>query len=484
MSDQFFDFEKSLQSALSRQSNKGNKSYFVMSVVKVAQSPSNPDEIKVAGVRLDTDQKVVVTTNKAASGQRLPEIGGVMRADKVKRTSVKGNFEDYTSEYFHAYPKTDFCLEATAMPMRPRDRNGDGRFSANVVFADHAVGTKTITVADLVGPQGASIIREHLKPWTFQDRSSITHDVSGKSLWDNPIVGATPMLMVRIGIAYDAFVYGASVGFDGDRKPALPADSRIEQSIANSRKLNNLIEGIKVAVPNPENQKAVPVELIPLLQVSVGRDCLGGLNEHYLGAKAQFEARGVFNANVDEASRERRVWRTEALSHLRVSRTGRLQVVDLVPGAGRTYMNMPLTDAEQAYKELRDSHRKAEQADSPVSGASAAAAPAADASHATPARDLQHNPESSHGGTQNNRQPEPAPVQQYVQEPPAHVEDDYAMADESYASFDDMDQYAQDMAAMESMNSDQHNGAGDDFDDMLLEAEQRLAQRRFPSPGM
>jgi hypothetical protein len=503
-----FDFENRLRSSLNPTRRANNQEYFLMQVKVVAQDPNNPRALKVAGIRLDNEEKVIVETKANASGQHLPVKGSLMRADKVKITgNVPGSHTKYTAEYYHAYGENDFCLEVAALARRPQDRAGNGRFSADVMFADTTAHTGTLTIGDLAGPDGLKKLLPFMKPWEFEGQSKLTHDINGKSLWETPLLGVSPMLNLRIGLTSELTVFGASVGLDDSRKPVLPTDAKIMETLQSNRVLMEHIEVFRKEFTRPEDPH-IPIEVIPMIRVAVGHDCLNGENEKYLKVKQLFELKGVKGGANENENPERRVWRDCALAHLKVSRQNRLLVVDMVPGGrGETMRKLPFTANEQVFEAKMQKAREAQMAESLNS------APEAPKQTAAPDRQPAQQPQAASAAPQKQAasafdsfeenvfadQPNTSPAPTQQQQPQSGPRMTQAAAaymaaaagaDEgdftehffkTEADFDEV--LTNDIAAMEAFNRSPEPDQG--LEDAFEEAQRKLESRsRYQGPKM
>lgn len=98
------DFLNQLSQKLGQLTKDDKAKYFMVKVDQVSVSNQDKDVFRVRGTRTDTGQLVYVQSKKSSSGQNLPVVGGLMRADKVSRQPVAGKPEVnlYKAEYFLA----------------------------------------------------------------------------------------------------------------------------------------------------------------------------------------------------------------------------------------------------------------------------------------------------------------------------------------------------------------------------------------------
>lgn len=437
--------------------------YFLMKVEKVTLSRDNPDAFLAVGVRIDNEQRVAVYSKKSSSGQHIPEKGGILRADKVSRVAQRSTAEQtaYTAEYFHAYRNDAFCIRAVGQAQRPKKDTKSGMWSADMRFFDVEVGAVMLD-----GTQIADRIQQELigmlKPWAAKEQSRITHDVKGSALWGDGKAarpGMSPFVAVRSG-SKTFFVYGdGAVRVDtGDADEyvySLPTDEQIATKITKNTGVQNLLTVIKdvQAHATPEQMAQLKITLIPGLQVSVGRESLGGEKQSYLAVPGAFDWKRQDVIGPDGNPTAQPGYRMADV-HIKPSRNGRLMIVDAAPSAGgRLTQYIPETSVEKALRILNSQE--------------AAPAPAKAAEPAVAKQAAPQDRASARGQ---------APAESQYDAPALNSFDDAAMDD-----FGDISQYANDLATMSAQ--DQTFGIDDDLDSLMEEAAQRQSSR-IQRPGM
>lgn len=448
--------------------------YFLMKVERVKFAEGNPDVFQAYGVRADNGKPVMVQSQKSSSGQHLPESGGILRADKVARiTSAKpSDITSYKAEYFHAYRQDDFCVQAVVQAARPTKDQQSGMWSAQVHAFD--LDTNVLMVA---GNRIVSDIEKALlvalRPWVAKSQSKITHDIKGDSLWGDgqaAVPGLSPFAMVRF--AGQSFkVYGSAAVKEGQGDNAqyrLPTDMELVQRIRNNTNVQNLKEiASQIA---PEQLETLAIAIIPGVSMQVGRESLSGATQKYLAIPEAFNWENRDKLDPTGKPTSQPGYRLADV-HVKMSRAGRMMVVDAVPSAGGTLSKfLPESTREQQIRAAREAATQGQQAEAqpapaPVpAAAQPTAAPAAKPAAAKP--------------SQAAAQPAPAPA---AAEPHFAADPAPNAFDQPEPDVDDYAAYAGDFAAMEAMNA---SGQDEDFDALFAEAEQRQTQRRAPRPGM
>ncbi|MBF6615611.1 MAG: hypothetical protein ITG07_02685 [Candidimonas sp.] len=448
------DVQKLFESQFEEMRKQDQAKYFLMKVQSVKIADKDPDAFMATGVRIDNDQTVVVFSKKSSSGQHFPEKGGILRADKVSRLAQRSTAEAtaYKAEYFHAYRNDDFCIRAIGQAQRPQKNAKNGMWSADMRFFDTEVGPVMLDGNQIV-PRIEQELTRMLMPWASEQQSSITHDVKGDSLWGDGNVarpGLAPFVAVRSGNK-TFYVYGD--GAVRDKNTAadvyvydLPTDEQIQAKLQKNTGLQNLLSVIKglEGQATPEQLAELKVTLVPGLQVSVGRESLGGDKRNYLAVPDAFDWKR-HDVLDNEGNPTTQPGYRMCDVHIKPSRKGRMMVVDAAPSAGgRLTQFIPETSVERALRVLQNQQQAPE---------------------ATPAA---QQPASAKPQAPVRRQAEVAESQYDV--PARNTFDDAPMDD-----FGDMSGYAEDLAAMSS--AEHGFDTDDDLEALMEEAAQRQRSR-------
>lgn len=403
--------------------------YFLLKVASITSDPKNPDQFKVSGVRVDTGENAHLVSKKSSSGQKLPKVGEVVRADKASpMTNVDPKFNAYRSEYFYSYGDGGLCLSATALPSFPRKNEENGMWSAQVMAVDSEAAIDVGADSFQDGKIDA-VIADILRPWESGQENSVTHDVMGKSLWgdgQSAVRGVTPFATVRFA-SESVRIYGAgSIKADNtDSGYRLPTRDETLAAIGRNKMLNSLksaFEGLPV-----EALKQHGVAVIPGVALQVGRESLSGDSQNYLKVPSQFQWTDDKNVGDDGLPVVKRGFR-DAFIHIKPSRTGNMIVVDTVPATGGTFSRgIPFTPDEIARQN------------------NSAAPAATQAQQAAP----QAAPEQQQQAP-TQRQQQAAPVQQRApvqQQQAAPAEDQFPSMDDF--SENEYSMYAEELAGIE-----------------------------------
>lgn len=459
--------------------------YFLVEVANVKRNRNDDRAVLIEGRRLDNDQPIVMTTRKSSDGQHLPRPGSVMRADKATRlpTNMPNGAAKYTAEYFHAYGKEDLCIQGVMRASNPFTRQAKTSATVQVLNLESNGGFVT-------KPQQLEAeLLAALKPWAAE-QSVLSHDVQGKPIWsENGALGIQPLVLVRM-MGGDNVVPFYGLGAVDQRQneddapnPRMPTDEEILAHVRKNPQYQNIVEMAK----HPEFAK-YGFALIPGVQFNVGRSCLGGGKENYLRAPDSWD--WELRDNLPEGGQPKKIrgWR-EGYIHVKQSDLGRHIVVDaapnfayrLTPGVSKTKLEQDVLAARAGAANGMNTQQGESQ-----SAASRAEAPHAAAPKQKPSARPQHvaaqaqTPRSEQAAPQAQAK-SPRTQQASPQEPAPHLMDQPPL--DAYDQFDDADleQFADDFAAMESMAAEPAPGYmdGDDTDDLLQEAAKRHADRRL-----
>lgn len=456
------DVQQLFESQFEQMRKQDQAKYFLMKVDAVKIAQTDPDAFMATGVRIDNDQQVVVYSKKSSSGQHIPEKGGILRADKVSRVAQRSTAEltHYKAEYFHAYRSDEFCIRAIGQAQRPQKNAKNGMWSADMRFFDTEVGPVMLDGNEII-PRIQQELARMLKPWESSEKSSITHDVKGDALWGDGTEarpGMTPFVAVRSGNK-TFYVYGDGAVRDKSTDEDtfvydLPTDEQIQSKIEKSSGLQNLLTVIQSlqSQATPEQLAQLKITLVPGLQVSVGRESLGGDKQNYLAVPDAFDWKRMDVLDNNGNPTTYPGFRM-CDAHIKASRKNRMMVVDAAPSAGgRLTQFIPETRVE---RELR----------------------------------MQEAPQADQKAQQQEtaRQSKPTQVAQASEQAPAAAESQYDVpARNSYDDapmddFGDFERYAEDMAAMSA--ADDSFDTDDDLERLIQEASERQ-RARVPRPGM
>lgn len=312
------------ESDLRNSAKKSSAKYFLMSVESVKEASGKINQLLVTGVRTDTRQRVAVVTSKPDNGQYLPEVGGMMRADKV--TSLQSadlGVPRYSAQYFHAYGQSDRCLHAVVQ-CRPPYQDGDGKWNANVLVLDHEGPSVHIKTVEEFDKFALALIR----PWAWKNPGKCTHDVMGNPLWNTEGArGISPVVHIKImgGEKVLAQIYGRACVSQSDGTTRLPSPSEskalLEQS-AGFQKVRALFDH--------EAVQTLGMVLVPGISIGVGRASIANGQERYLrypeGWDWSHEAEGDAQPQISRGFRS-------GMIHIKQSPTGQWGVVDANPSA-------------------------------------------------------------------------------------------------------------------------------------------------------
>lgn len=444
--------------------------YFLVKVEGVAIGRNNPDAFQVSGTRIDTGDQVRVISKKSASGQAMPEVGGIFRADKATQQKSENGITHYTADYFHAYGNNDFCLTATVQAQPPKKDESTGMWSAQVRAIDHTVNTLHVPADKFNDRDLAAAILPALKPWQATESSSITHDAKGDHIWANPVKGVNPFALVRFA-GKTLTVYGIGAV---ERSPGVvefPTDDEIIQKIKSNVPVQNMIAVLK-DLPKDALAK-VAFTVIPGMTINVGRESLAGESQKYLAVPQAFS--WVDQSRVDPSGKPASYagWRENAQVHMKLTRTDRMVVVDVVPGSnGTLHKSIPETEFERKVRLEKAAGADQEQGANVSQPAAAQQQAPVQQAPVQQESNQQPNQRSTAQARRAAPQAQSAPVTQA-----ANAYDD-EFEDMGGGAMDDYEDYANDLSAMESMNAAPANLADDDFDAIMAEAETKMLARR------
>lgn len=319
--------------------------------------PDNPSRFLIRGVRSDTGQEVAVVAEKTNENQQLPVAGEAIRFDKAKLSGSKNSVDYFHAEYFHSYG-SGFCIQAEARPS-PIRNIGPNNYSANVQIVDPAAPAQVLIGTELESDLIRAIVK-HLKPWESDEKSTLTHDVTGKGFWsDGPIRGVTPHVVIRYEGGEEAAIFGIGHkkvdSANPDSPIRFPTDAELIHHVSTKPlvlQLLKVVESVK-SETSPETLAKFDVSVVPGLTLVVGRARIDAARaakqEHYRVESAY------------QATRDGKPVTGYKLSdiHFKASRTGGFTVVETVPvrGAKPAKPFSPLSHVEVE----RMAFRKAQQ---------------------------------------------------------------------------------------------------------------------------
>lgn len=444
--------------------------YFMVEVQKVAESQKTPGLFRVSGTKLETGTPVVVFVTKSSSGQNIPEVGGMLRADKANKQSAGDYKVDvYKAEYFHAYPASDLCMKATAKPEVPRQKGEKKYWSASVDFS-HEGNPAQVTLLDVATPERlAKTILPLLKPWENQEDK--TGDLKNKSLWDNPRRGICPHVAFRVnGMAYGVFGAGA---VEVNNKLVWPSDETIMNSVAKSIQnrvgLSRFLKTVApVAAEHPAALQAHSVEIVPCTRINVGRESLAGVDEKYLPTPEFYRFKNEKRKSPSDP--EMLSGWCESYVHVKATKDN-IFVVNMVPvGGSSMHKGLPYTANEKAAAELANQEGQGVEQQAQ-----------AQPKQAQQAQQTQQQPTPQQAEPQQQVPQQQVPQQQEPQQ--SQYDDMPDFADDFSDSMEDFDSYSSDLAAMEAMNAEPagtQEFEDDDFDDLIAQAEEKVQKRHAP----
>lgn len=451
-------FLENLESKFKEIKKAASPNHLMISVLEVKVNKLDADQFQVKGVRLDTDTPVFLRSQKSSSGQYLPEVGGVIRADKLQAIPVKDkpHLELFSAQYFHSYPSDDFCLHAVVRPSEIKPNLKTKTDTCSVTAFDVDANATEVDMADFRSIDNTLL--RLLKPWSkATNASTITHDMNGKAIWSQDgTLGAVPLVVVRIpGTSAVKWITGLSAVKDEPNGPArAPTDREILNQIAKNTGLQQIKAALAQAeADDPGQLNGLKIILIPGASFNVGRDSMKG--EKYLGVKNAFDYKDYQNKDAQDQPKVFRGFKSGYV-HLKKAENGRLMVVDLTPALGKLTASIPETKIEI---ELRE-----------------AAENALNSSHKPDVSPTEKTSTSSVDAT-NRSLSRPASGSQALPEPNADNEDF------TPPSIDDFDEdMALDIAAMQSMQQPVDDDYGVDMDEeveaLLADADELAVKRR------
>nr|WP_073674394.1 hypothetical protein [Pseudomonas aeruginosa] len=353
MAGQVEDLKKTLAASLrgSPASNKMvGKKYVMVLTEKLMVSRSDPDSFYVVGVRQDSNERVTFQGKRLSSTQTLPEPGSMVRFDKIQeRKQFNSSFaqlKHFNAEYFHAYGKQGFAVQAVASPREPLMQNG--MLGATTLLFDTDVNCFTFNAGQHYD-RIEEFVAAMLRPWNFKRQSGITHDLVGKPIWSKEAnLGITPSVMIRLdGVPGSRIIYGLGAVLGSDSNYRLPTMDEIVQKIRSNKNFSDFMHVIRSA--GKEQLGQFHMTIVPGAAVRVGRESVQ--NEKYLGTPLSYmwENREARDDPTKPAS-----WRgyKESWVHLQRNVDGRMMVVDCHPVSGaRLSGALPVTRSEKELKE-------------------------------------------------------------------------------------------------------------------------------------
>lgn len=329
------------------------KTLLVIADADAVISKSNETVFRVSGTRKDTGEKVFVVAQKRSANQVLPKKGDALRADKATRTGDHGGAAIFKADYFHTYGN-GLCLDAVMQPQRVRTSNNMA--SAQVHAFDPNDGGVVIDGSQLKSSLVSAIV-EQLKPWAATTASAVTHDVTGKGVWENgPVSGITPLAVVRFN-ANTFKVYGAGGLFKNKEQKELglrfPTDAELTAQVLKNAGVQQVLQVVDnlLAQPGvtPEKLKGIDLAVLPGLAISVGRDVVMNA-ENRQQAYFSIPAAYSIKRELDEPF----IGYRGSFIHIKETRTGRFATVDTCPSPGsKLTPAVPLFAVEAARQAMR-----------------------------------------------------------------------------------------------------------------------------------
>lgn len=449
-------------------------------------SPSNPNVFKAIGTRTDNDERVVVITVKSASGQYVPKAGDVMRVDKAARDPAQPNAPVYRAKYFHTYVANDFCLNAVMQPQEVRTTPGTRMRGAVVHAYDPKSSATLLTGADVQSQLTTSILH-HLKQWARTEQSAITHDVKGKALWEaGPTRGLAPFALVRF--ANQSFkVFGGGAMFvdpnDKTKGQRFPSDAELIDRIENTKgviTLKNVIRDLISGGASAVDLQKVDIAVVPGLAISVGFDQITKTEKM---GKEYYAVPQAYAIPKDDGGTF--AGHRETIIHAKLTRTGKVAVVDTSPTpGGKATAKVPFFANELALMAERKNMAAGLQ-----DGQGAAQMTRAQALQMNDFPDEPTVSQPVQAQEQRQQQTPPQAAQQHVaqqshdQSSQSQPHEFHGSSQEDYSSFDSEDDFANDMFVMEQLGQGLDGDDFNDVDSLLQQAEQISAQRSSPRMG-
>lgn len=483
------NFLETFGSSLQAAKKADEARHFLVQVERVAVDPKSKERFKLLGRRLDTGQQVFLVSKKASAGQRLPEEGGVIRADKASAHAAKSErYPDvpiYNAEYFHAYSAGDLCMQAIVRPSPVRTIPNSTMITAEVTAVDTEVNVTAISMADAAARIDDYLVML-LQPWAFRNKSSITHDAQGTPVWsaDGTTKGAVPKVILRVpGMETSRWVSGIGAVALQDGTSRRPNPEEIRAYIQKNTSLSQFKQALAaVATNHPEDLGKYKVVLIPATAFSVGRDSLA--NESYLQIRDAFDYKtaapgGAAGGQPPAVTRGFK----GAWVHVQMSPNGRLIVTDVRPNNlfGGLTKSIPETRPEV---ELRQAAEKALQAQQQLSApARPSPAPAAEpnAAQRTPVAPEGQKPRTAQAQKPAASAQSPARTSdQALATRPAGTAESQAEPDDA-ESWDDLafmgEDLSHDLKAIEMMSREPEVVTDDEMEELLAEVDARASRR-------
>lgn len=491
------DINAAFKQELTRQKKETAPRTILLRVDKEPKfSPTNPDVFQVIGTVVGTGEPAAIITVKGSATQIIPKVGDVIRADKTTRDPNRPNVQAYQAPYFHTYEQSGLCLKALMQPMPVRKSvTGNGFIGAQVHAHDPSKGGVIIT-GDRIKEELVAAIVQQLKPWTHTEQTAITHDVTGKPVWNSGTTrGLTPLVTVRFN-EQQFKIYGTgSVKLDPtdpSKGVRLPNDAEIQRAVLGSSHLKTFTAAFTNLANQPNVTKEmlsqVDIAIVPGLAINVGNDMVQAAVKKDVDYFAVPEAYAVPGSTIPG--------HRESYIHVKPTRTNQMAVVDTNPAPGQKMGKLPLFTIEKERADFRNG-RSANAVTStaqndqvqgrPLNRADALASAADDFGDA-PAQPVAGQPQQARTAApqQASHQPvkaEPATVVVAASTVPSHVAEQ--VPDQFYGEFgdDDFEHLADDLDVMEKLGQGLPTAFDQDVDAMLREADEVSARRHSPTFG-
>lgn len=214
---------------------------------------------KVSGWRINaagqSEGEYCVVTVKPYNRQPVPQPGETfeVQSHTMDGTVTATNGQPvslYTAAYYKAFSRQEnhFAMAAEFIPYRPSVKGGRDVATANIIGVDTS---KAIAVSwnDFASGKADKMMAQLLQPWTWPEsrRTSVTHDINGKSIYERPVSGISPALLIRL-MGEDLFVFGRTVpprNGQGQERNDQPLCFVSPDFVSNEVASNKLINGAK-----------------------------------------------------------------------------------------------------------------------------------------------------------------------------------------------------------------------------------------------
>lgn len=478
---------------------QGDSRNFLVQVQHAEPSETQLGVHRLTGYTIDergnpTGSNVVVMI-KAISGQRIPEAGDLIEAQKTTFLKMGASvynrgatYEIFKAEYYSAFSskRNDFAMHCEVLPCKPfmqKRINKTTNVEENVGWRSNLFGVDTSSAAsvscdsfltDRIDKQIAIMLQPWL--WKKESRTSVTHDISGKPLYgDFPRFGMTPAVLMRGGDV-DIQIYGKPAVIDKSTgEIRRPTHEEVLEHLGRSKALVRFKDGIRDSGFAPEQLAQMRVCLVPALSAQIALN--GAPDNKYLKFHNRYHLSGNSDAGAQGYGFNMTLFRCITTG---ISQNLNVDLAMPMPLHGER-MGLPTGQASLTPYQMNMSQELHTHSQAP------APAPAPQQQAPAP-RQVEHQqaPAQQAVQQQHQTQAQPAPAAMQSNAMPAHMQEEVPMwdgndiplpGDDDLAMLDDLnfDDYVEPQAVqpVEQPSSEQ-----------AIHAARAAAARRSSSPRM